>query len=133
MKNLNKTFWFTEEYIDDIGVRNNKLLRFIHSERYEFINTSFDWETELKRFEHKYYDYISEPEYQCELFIPMRYLKSIKINQNQTSKLIKNGDGNNFMNDICCKLKVLLIISFSNFILYIDRCISLNRNYKLNK
>ena len=133
INNLNQTFWFTKEYTDDIRDWSNRLLRFIHSERYEFINTSFVWETELKQFEHEFYEYISESEYQCELVIPMRYLKSIKISENQTSQLIKNGYGNTLTNHNCCKIKVSIIIRFSDFMRYIDRCICLNRNYKLNK
>ena len=130
---LNKTFWFTEECIDDIRNWSNRLIRFIHSEGYEFINTSIVWEKELKQFEHKYSEYNSESEYQCEFFIPMRYLKSVKISDIQTSKLIRNWDGNTFMNNVCCKLKNSWIISFSDFIWYIDQCISLNQNYKLYK
>ena len=130
---LNQTFWFTEEYINDIRVWNNRLLRFIHSEKYQFFNTSFVWETELKRFEYEFCEYISESDYQCEFIIPMRYLKSVETNEIQTTKLISNRDGKVFMNNICCKLKNSWIIRFSDFMRYIDQCISLYQNYKINK
>ena len=126
---FNKDFWFKKWDPFEISYKPSRFLNITISSKFLFWNHSYVCDKdEIQRLEQLLHGYLNTSKYETEFIIPMKNLRFVEADNNQTAKISNHLHGSKFIYEIISAPRFLVYFDFFNFIQNIDQIVSLHQN-----
>ena len=123
---MNYTFCFSKDNSSEGSHKNLSFMHLTNAYIYEFTNhVQVCDKDKIRQLQDEFSVHLSEWQNEWEIFIPLKYLDSVSLNQSQLSDLINSKYWDEFIEEICNCRKLILDFNFSNYFQNIEEYASL--------